>query len=94
MNSIRLGYGRYLSPSRYRIRKGLPYGPLSDNPLTDGPDWSYSDGKPGLMNKAQSLRYLRDQEFGRTIVEYNKQFKAVEEMRKAKLINSQPKDSQ
>lgn len=73
----KLGYGRFLSVSRYRMRKGLPAAPSAEGPLTDGPDWSYPDGTPGLMNKGQSLRYMRDQDIGRTIVKYGKQFEEI-----------------
>lgn len=83
-NSLRLGYGRFISAARYRLRKGLPPMSSASGPLTDEPDWSHPDGRPGLMTKGQSLRYLRDQEFGKTMVRFGKQFKAIEEMRKAK----------
>ena len=46
-------------------------------PLTDDPDWSYPDGRPGLMTKGQSLRYLRDQEFGETMVKFGEQFETI-----------------
>lgn len=82
-NSIRLGHLKHLSVPRFRLRKGLPT-PTTTGPLIDGPDWSYPDGTPGMMNKGQSLRYLRDQEFGRTMVNFNKQFKAIVETRRKK----------
>lgn len=78
----RLGLGKFLSVSRFRMRKGLPPAPSSSGPLTDEPDWSHLDGTPGIMTKGQSLRYLRDQDFGRTIVKFNEQFKAIAEARK------------
>lgn len=74
---IRLGYGRYLSVSRYRFRKGLAPDPKVSGPLTDDPDWSYIDGRPGQMNKAQSKRYLRDQEFGTQITKYMNELKQM-----------------
>lgn len=77
----KLAHGRFLPISRYRTRKGLPPGPQASGPLTDEPDWSYIDGTPGPMNKGQSLRYLRDQELGKTIVHYNKQFEAIKKTR-------------
>lgn len=73
----KLAYGRFLSVSRYRIRKGLPPAPSASGPLLDEPDWCYPDGTPGQLTKGRSLRYNRDQELGRTIVRFNKQFKAV-----------------
>lgn len=80
---MRLGYGRFLSVARYRMRKGLPPAPTAPgSPLTDEPDWHYIDGRPGQLNKGQSRRYLRDQEFAKTMVEFNKQFEAIEQMRK------------
>lgn len=79
----RVGQGRFIAIGRYRMRKGLCPDPKATGPLTDGPDWSYPDGTSGMMNKAQSQRYLRDQEFGRTMIKFNRQFKAIEEMRKA-----------
>lgn len=66
----KLGYGRYLSPARYRMRKGLPGARSASGPLTDDPDWSYPDGTPGFMNKGQTERYQRDQEMGQTILKY------------------------
>lgn len=81
-SSIRLGWHKHLSVGRFRIRKGLSPRATNSGPLTDGPDWSYPDGRPGMMNKGQSLRYLRDQEFGRTMVNFNKQFMAIEEKRR------------
>lgn len=72
----KLGYGRYLSVSRYRTRKGLPPAPSASSLLTDEPDWSYPDGRPGCLNKGQTKRYIKDQEMGQTIVEFSKQFKA------------------
>lgn len=80
--TIRLGYGRFLSLSRFRKRKGLPPDPKVSGPLTDDPDWSYPDGRPGLMNKGQSLRYLRDQEMATSMVKFYAQMK---EMKKFKL---------
>lgn len=79
----KLGHGRYLSISRYRMRKGLPGPPSASGPLTDDYDWSYTDGTPGQLNKNQSLRYLRDQEFGRTMVDFSQQLAKV---RQAKAI--------
>lgn len=78
----KLAYGQFLSIGRFRARKGLPPSPCASGPLTDDPDWSYPNGEPGLMNKGQSLRYLRDQDLGRTMVKYNKQFDAIKENRK------------
>lgn len=66
----KLGYGRFLSVSRYRMRKGLPPSPQASGLLTDEPDWSYPDGTPGCMNKGQTNRYQRDQEMGRTMIKY------------------------
>lgn len=81
----KLGYGKYLSLGRYRMRKGLPPSPTAPgSPLTDEPDWHYPDGRPGQLNKAQSRRYLRDQEFAESMVEFNKQFEAIEKMRREK----------
>lgn len=80
---MKIGYGRFLSVARYRMRKGMPPAPTaSGSPLTDEPDWHYPDGRPGQLNKGQSRRYLRDQDFARTMVEFNKQFEAIEQMRK------------
>lgn len=42
---------------------------MCEGPLLDGPDWCYADGSPGMMNKGQSERYVRDQDMGRYIVE-------------------------
>lgn len=73
----KLGYGRYLNISRYRTRKGLPGSPCASGPLTDDYDWSYIDGTPGQLNKGQSLRYVRDQDFGKTMVEFNERIKKI-----------------
>lgn len=70
----KLSYGKLLSVSRFRHRKGLPPQTMASNPLVDEPDWCYLDGTPGLMNKGQSLRYLRDQDMGRKMVDYMKIF--------------------
>lgn len=91
--SIRLGWQKHLSISRFRMRKGLPASPSASGPLTDGPDWSYPDGTPGMMNKGQSLRYLRDQDFGRNMVKFNKQFMAIEENRRKKAEGNKQIDS-
>lgn len=80
----KLGYGRFLSVSRYRIRQGLSPSPCDSGPLTDDCDWSYIDGTPGQMTVGQTKRYTRDQDMGKTMVKFNKQFKAIEEMRKQK----------
>lgn len=88
----KLGYGQKLSVARYRHRKGLPPSITASGPLTDDPDWSYIDGRPGEMTKGQTQRYLRDQEMGRTMVKFYKQFQAVAEMRKAKQVQ-EPGDS-
>lgn len=85
----KLGYGRHLSVSRYRMRKGLPGPPTASGKLTDEPDWCYMDGTPGQMTKGQTRRYLRDQEFGRTIVKFNKQFEAIAQMRQKRIAESQ-----
>lgn len=77
----KLAYGRFLSISRYRLRKGLPAAPSAHGPLLDGPDWSYPDGTPGQMNVGQTKRYVRDQEFGEIMSDFGKQVKAIEEMR-------------
>lgn len=84
MSPIRLGSGKFLTLSRFRMRQKLPPSPSMSGPLTDGPDWSHPDGRPGLMNKGQTDRYLRDQEFGRTMVEFNKQFEAIKAKRQNK----------
>lgn len=78
----KLGHGKYISISRFRKLKGLPPSPSACGPLTDDPDWSYIDGRPGTMNIGQTKRYQRDQEFAESIVEFNKTFKAIAEMRK------------
>ena len=75
----KLGYGRFLNISRYRIRKGLPGSPCASGPLTDDYDWSYIDGTPGTLTKGQSLRYIRDQEFGRTMVEFNERLNKIKD---------------
>lgn len=85
----KLGYGRHLSVSRYRMRKGLPGPPSASGKLTDEPDWCYIDGTPGQLTKGQTRRYLRDQEFGRTMVKFNKQFEAIEQMRQKRIVESQ-----
>lgn len=89
----KLGYGRFLSVSRYRTRKGLPPAPTASGKLTDEPDWCYIDGTPGQMTKGQTNRYLRDQEFGRTIIKFNKQFEAIAQMRQKKLEGNQSTES-
>lgn len=71
MSAIKkLGNGKFLSISRFRMKKGLPPAPSASGPLTDEPDWSYINGKPGLMNKGQSLRYLRDQDLAKSMLKY------------------------
>jgi len=77
----KIAYGRYLSISRFRRRLGLPSAPNATGPLCDEPDWSYPDGTPGQMNKGQTNRYIRDQEFAETMVTFAKQFKEIEKMR-------------
>ena len=67
----KIGYGRFLPLSRYRKRKGLAGPPSASGPLTDDYDWSYPDGTPGQLNRGQSIRYVRDQEFGRTMVDFS-----------------------
>lgn len=79
--TIRLGYGRFLSVARYRFRKGLPPDPKMSGPLTDDPDWSYPDGRPGIMNKGQSERYLRDQELATSMVKYMKKLNKMKEFK-------------
>lgn len=85
----RLGYGRFLGAGRLRRRKGLPASTTVSGPLADDHDWSYPDGTPGTLNRAQSIRYLRDQEFGRTIVKYSKQFEAIAAMREKKALEAE-----
>lgn len=84
----KLGLGKYLSISRFRKRQGLAPAPSASGVLCDGPDWSYPDGTPGFMNKGQSERYLRDQEMGKVILKYNKQFQAIEEKRRQTNANN------
>lgn len=71
----KLGYGRFLSVARYRIRNGLPPAPSASGPITDEPDWSHPDGTPGTLNKGQTMRYERDQEMGKTILKYKELLK-------------------
>lgn len=73
----KLGYGRFLSISRYRIRKGLPPPPSASGPLLDEPDWLYPDGTPGTLTKGRSKRYLKDQDMGKVMVGFNKKFKEI-----------------
>ena len=80
----KLAYGRFLSISRFRRRLGLPSSPLSSGPLYDDSDWSYPDGTPGEMTKGRSLKYMRDQDWGRVMLKYGEQFKAIEKMRSDK----------
>lgn len=84
----KLGYGRFLSVSRYRQRKGLPASPCASGALTDEPDWSYPDGRPGQMNKGQTNRYLRDQTLAQSMVDFNKQFETIIANRSKKLSDS------
>lgn len=79
-----LGKAKYLSVSRYRIRQGLPPAPSASGPLLNDPDWSYADGTPGCMNIKQNKRYLRDQNMAQVMVEFNKQFTAIDQTRSAK----------
>lgn len=78
----RLGSSKYLSISRFRKSQGLAPAPSSTGILCDGTDWSYPDGTPGLMNKGQSERYLRDQDMAKEMVKYNKQFQAIDQKRR------------
>lgn len=82
----KIAYGRFLQVSRFRRRLGLPPAPTASGPLLEDPDWSYPDGTPGQMNKGQTERYQRDQEFGEVMVKFGKQFKAIEEMREKKKL--------
>ena len=51
------------------------------SPLTDLPDWSYTDGRGyGPMTVGQKNRYNRDQEMAKTVVKY------MEYMRGAKKL--------
>lgn len=82
----KIGYGRFLQISRYRKRKGLAPPVTASGPLTEDYDWSYPDGTPGQLNRGQSLRYVRDQEFGRTMVDFDTRLSAL----RNKKVDDQP----
>uniref|UniRef100_A0A6G1SAW4 Large ribosomal subunit protein mL52 n=1 Tax=Aceria tosichella TaxID=561515 RepID=A0A6G1SAW4_9ACAR len=75
----KIGQERFLQISRYRKRKGLAPSPTATGPLTDDYDWSYPDGTPGQLNRGQSLRYVRDQDFGRTMVDFSTRLQKLRE---------------
>lgn len=85
----KLAYGRFLQLSRYRKRKGLAPPVTASGPLTEDYDWSFPDGTPGQLNRSQSLRYIRDQEFGRTMIDFHTRLEQVRDKVKLQQASDQ-----
>ncbi|RDD44097.1 39S ribosomal protein L52, mitochondrial [Trichoplax sp. H2] len=46
---------------KWRIRRNLPRSGNEYGPLTELPDWSYADGRPGPISKGQKKRDSKQQ---------------------------------
>ncbi|XP_071451319.1 large ribosomal subunit protein mL52 [Hetaerina americana] len=80
--SIRLAYtstrnvfttSRLLIDQRWRERAGLPKNPNSYGPLTDGPDYTYLDGRPTPIGTRLKSRLLKQRELAEKIIQYSKE---------------------
>ncbi|XP_028171193.1 39S ribosomal protein L52, mitochondrial [Ostrinia furnacalis] len=59
----------YNSTKEWRISKGLAENRTSEGILTDGPDYTFLDGRPTPLLHKQKLRLLKQREYASKIVE-------------------------
>ncbi|CAF4926011.1 unnamed protein product [Pieris macdunnoughi] len=58
-----------LQTKQWRLSKGLSSNRNAEGILTDGPDYTFLDGRPTPLLQKQKLRMLRQQEYVTKIVE-------------------------
>jgi hypothetical protein len=81
---------RLITVKKWRQLKGLAPVRGAVGPITDGPDWSYTDGRGfGPLTVGQKKRHFRDQEMAKTVVKYMKQFKIAQQLVPNNESNSQ-----
>ncbi|KAL4721490.1 hypothetical protein ACJJTC_018371 [Scirpophaga incertulas] len=58
-----------INTKEWRISKGLPVNKMAEGVLTDGPDYTFLDGRPTPLLHKQKLRLMRQRELASKIVE-------------------------
>ncbi|XP_013172074.1 PREDICTED: 39S ribosomal protein L52, mitochondrial [Papilio xuthus] len=87
-----------LNIKEWRVSRGLPVNRNAEGVLTDGPDYTFLDGRPTPLLHKQKLRMLKQRDFASRIVElsseldfaktrHEKMIEAEEEERKTILSN-------
>ncbi|KPI97187.1 39S ribosomal protein L52, mitochondrial [Papilio xuthus] len=87
-----------LNIKEWRVSRGLPVNRNAEGVLTDGPDYTFLDGRPTPLLHKQKLRMLKQRDFASRIVElsseldfaktrHEKMIEAKEEERKTILSN-------
>ncbi|CAK1585921.1 unnamed protein product [Parnassius mnemosyne] len=87
-----------VNTKEWRVSRGLPINKNAEGILTDGPDYTFLDGRPTPLLQKQKLRMLKQRDFASKIVELNselefaktrhqKMLQAKEEEREAILRN-------
>ncbi|CAG4946596.1 unnamed protein product [Parnassius apollo] len=60
-----------VSTKEWRVSRGLPINKNAEGILTDGPDYTFLDGRPTPLLQKQKLRMLKQRDFASKIVELN-----------------------
>ncbi|XP_014365029.2 39S ribosomal protein L52, mitochondrial [Papilio machaon] len=58
-----------LNVKEWRVSRGLPVNKNAEGILTDGPDYTFLDGRPTPLLHKQKLRMLKQRDFASRIVE-------------------------
>ncbi|XP_030043577.1 large ribosomal subunit protein mL52 [Microcaecilia unicolor] len=63
----------YCAGKNWRVSHGFAPSDSEYGPLTDLPDWSFADGRPGIPWKGQVRRKEQREQFARRVVMLNKE---------------------
>ncbi|KAG6460638.1 39S ribosomal protein L52, mitochondrial [Manduca sexta] len=81
-----------LSTKEWRVARGLPVNRNAEGILTDGPDYTFLDGRPTPLLHKQKLRMLRQRQYAEQIVQLCSELDfAKERYQKMQLAKEQEK---
>ncbi|CAK1544882.1 unnamed protein product [Leptosia nina] len=74
-----LSYSATLQSKQWRLSKGLSANRTAEGILTDGPDYTFLDGRPTPLLQKQKLRMLRQQDYASKIVQLSSELDFVKQ---------------
>ncbi|CAH2039303.1 unnamed protein product, partial [Iphiclides podalirius] len=77
----------------WRVSRGLPINKNAEGVLTDGPDYTFLDGRPTPLLQKQKLRMLKNREVAAKIVELSTELDFAKS-RHQKLLDAKERERQ